>query len=78
MALSAVVGRWSTFKFERVIDPDSRQAFLLIQTQPARYPAVFHLWPLPGQQSVTTIMPKPTRAGVDAYIDSRTGWLEVR
>lgn len=76
VALASVRERWPSFKLERVLDRDTQLTFLLVQTEPGRWPAVAALRPKPGAEAHVMLRPKPVRAQVRDWVTEHTGWME--
>lgn len=75
VALAGAVQQGADIRFERVIDRNSHQAFLLLWTEPGAWPEVLDLTPSPGGRHVTEVLANPGREGVERFIAHRAAWL---
>lgn len=83
VALQSMINTWSNFRFERVIDKNSKQSFLLIYRDSSRLPLVINLSPIirdgtMGLKSEPVMIGNLDRDQVRRFIDSRVAWLELR
>jgi hypothetical protein len=76
IALSSVMERWPAVRLERVLDRDSQQTFLLVQTEPGRWPAIAALRPKPGAEAMVMLRKEPKLAQMRDWITEHTGWME--
>jgi hypothetical protein len=78
LALYDFVARGKGYRFERVLDLHTQQAFLLIYTSPSRLPLVVNLAPLPGGLAAAVTGPPLDRSTFRRFLDSRAAWLRWR
>jgi hypothetical protein len=77
IALHTLLRRGGAFRFERVVDADSQQAFLLIQGPGGRPPLVANLVPVGAGEAAVVRAEALTRERVREFIDARATWLEI-
>lgn len=76
VVLSSIKGAWPGYRFSRIIDINTKQAFLLVLTPDGRLSAVANLNPRRPLQ--TRMLPEggARREEIASFIDSRTALLE--
>ena len=75
--LSTLQTAWPDYKFERLIDIDSKQAFLLVYVPSGKLALVVNLTP-EQLEMVIRIQPQHfDRSEIIDYIESRAAWLEL-
>jgi hypothetical protein len=78
LALHALRQQWRQFRFERLLDPNSGQTFLLISGARNRFPVVVNLG-ADGAEATTSVVSESLDAQrIEHFIASRAGWLEFR
>ena len=76
VVLSSLLTRWSDYKFERLIDIDSKQAFLLVYFPSGELAIVANLTPGQTDKIVKVGVNNIDRLLIEEYINSRSAWLE--
>ncbi len=73
------LNRWPRYRLERFIDINSKQAFLLIYAANRKLSLVVNLFPRdPDSQTRLSPVAADSRVTVTRFIETRTGWLELR
>ncbi|MDH5480383.1 MAG: poly-gamma-glutamate biosynthesis protein PgsC/CapC [Nitrosomonas sp.] len=78
VTLSIIVSTWSDYKFERLIDTDSKQAFLLIYLPTGELALVVNLMPMQLDKKKEIGTRSIVRPEVMDFIETRGAWLEFR
>lgn len=76
VALQNLLRRWPHLRWERIIDLNSRQAFLWVGDDADRPLLVANLAPRDGARRFQWPETGDPRETIDAFIDTRSGWLE--
>ena len=74
VALESLRRGWPALRFERVIDRNSKQSFILIHASSARWPLVANLVEFPAGGG--DVVRARTTSDVRHFVDSKAGWLE--
>lgn len=74
--MHAVIRGWPAYRFKRVIDPNSRQAFLLISQSNGTLLAVANLAPRRPDRVLAVDAKSLQRSDVNGFVDSRMALLE--
>jgi hypothetical protein len=77
VALHTLLRRGGAFRFERVVDAGSQQAFLVIHGPAGRLPLVANLVPVGADAAASVRAEALTREAVREFLDSRATWLEL-
>jgi hypothetical protein len=78
IALHALRHEWPVFHFERLLDQNSGQTFLLISTSPAQLPVVANLAARAKTGSNTVVSYGIDHEQISHFVSSRAEWLEFR
>jgi hypothetical protein len=70
--------QWPSYRWERVIDRNSRQSFLTVFDDGSRLRLVANLNPRKKDAVVAVRVEQPEIAPVNRFIESRSAWLEFR
>ena len=76
VVLSSMKGAWPGYRFSRIIDINTKQAFLLVSTPDGRLAAVANLNPRRPLQTRMLTDGGARREGIASFIDARTALLE--
>lgn len=76
VVLSSMKGAWPGYRFSRIIDINTKQAFLLVSTPDGRFAAVANLNPRRPLQSRILTEGDARRDGIASFIDARIALLE--
>ncbi len=76
VVLHEIVARWPGYRFKRLIDLNSRQAFLLVSTAGGKLTAVANLVPRRPDRTMTCSARTMQRSDVTGFVDSRMALFE--
>ncbi len=74
-ALYALTRQWSEFQYQRFIDPNTGQAFLIIHKDHAAAPFVVNLLPIDPLSRLSVKESELKRSTVEQFINARQAWL---
>jgi len=78
LALHALRQQWRQFRFERLLDQNSGQTFLLISATRNQLPVVVNLSTETIESTESIVNESLDAKRIEHFIASRTGWLEFR
>ena len=73
--LQSLIKDWPAYKFQRFVDLNTRQAFLLVYTRNSKLLLVANLLPRDLENIYTMGSKEQAHAAATQYIDSRSAWL---
>lgn len=77
ISLRRLLQEWPQYRYERVLELNSRQAFLLVHDRQGRLLLVVNLAPRQPAASLR-LADRPTAAQtIEAFLETRAGWLEI-
>jgi len=74
--LAAMLSNWSAWHFERFIDQNTQQSYLLVQQSEQAIALVLNLQPLMNRVAVQVNTP-PGKSEIETFIARRATWLEA-
>ncbi|MCU7891387.1 MAG: hypothetical protein KZQ78_07160 [Candidatus Thiodiazotropha sp. (ex Ustalcina ferruginea)] len=77
VSLSGLMHDWPEYNWQRLIDLNSRQSFLIGLDKQARLTLIANLNPRQSDSAVTVKKFPLSRDGVQGFIDSRKAWLDL-